>query len=192
MFSGDTFYIFAHIKLLENLGDLSGTKFTSFHKLFYSLKLIFILLLNCTNFGGAYRLGFEVTGIDKSKVGIEQMNRVAKTENLLLTGFVTDIFQFEDFTNFDFVLLDSMFHFEKKDRKKETDFIKTIISKIKSGCLIVFCIQETGKKVEILNEIIDFENRLERLADKKFVYLFEDKDSGHKSKSDYRLLIVKK
>lgn len=138
------------------------------------------------------RLGFEVTGIDNSKVGINQMNRVAKTENISLTGIVTDIFKFEGFSEFDFVLLDSMFHFEKKDRKMETEFIKTIISKIKLGCIIVFCIQETGKKVEFLNEIIDLENQLDRLADKKFEYLFEDTESGHKSKTDYRMVVVRK
>ena len=58
------------------------------------------------------RLGFEVTGIDNSKVGIKQLNRVANTENISLAGIVTDIFKFEGFSEFDFVLLDSMFHFE--------------------------------------------------------------------------------
>jgi tellurite methyltransferase len=138
------------------------------------------------------RIGFAVIGIDSSKVGIEQMNRIAKTENLNLNGKVTNIFEFDSFDEFDFVLLDSMFHFTKNDRKKETEFIKGIISKIKNGCLIVFCIQDTGKKVKILNETIDFCKKLNRVTDKKFEYIFEDSDSGHKSKTDYRMVVVKK
>ncbi|MGH1386289.1 class I SAM-dependent methyltransferase [Kordia sp.] len=138
------------------------------------------------------RLGFTVVGIDNSKVGIEQMNKVSKIENLSLEGKVTDIFEFDDFAEFNFVLLDSMFHFTKNDRKKETEFIQRIVSKIEKGCLLIFCIQDTGKKVKILNETIDFKQQLERLVDKKFKYIFEDKENGHKSETDYRMIVVRK
>lgn len=138
------------------------------------------------------RLGFTVIGIDNSQVGIEQMNRIAKTENLNLKGKVADIFEFNNFAEFDFILLDSMFHFEKKDRKKETDFVKNILSKIKYSCLLIICIQDTGKKVEILNQSIDFEKQLDRLVNKKFKYLFEDNQSGHKSETNYRIIVVRK
>ena len=138
------------------------------------------------------RLGFNMTGIDNSKVGIEQMNRIAETENLTLIGKVTDIFEFDNFAEYDFILLNSMFHFTKNDKKKETDFIKKILSKIKTGCLVVFCVQDTGKKIEILNKTIDFEKQVNRLVDKKFKYIFEDKENGHKSKTDYRMVVVEK
>ena len=92
------------------------------------------------------RIGFSVLGIDNSKVGIEQMNQIAKTEGLNLKGKVANIFEFNELAEYDFILLDSMFHFTKKDKKKETEFIKKIISKTKGGCLIIFCIQDTGKK----------------------------------------------
>lgn len=138
------------------------------------------------------RLGFEVMGIDNSEVGIEQMNRIAKTENLKLTGVTTDIFEFDDFTDYDFVLLDSMFHFTKNDRKKETEFIRRILSKIKKGCLLIFCIQDTGKKVNILNETIDHRGQLDRLVDKKIKYIFEDSETGHKSETNYRMIVIRK
>lgn len=92
------------------------------------------------------RMGFEVTGIDYSKVGIGQMNQIAKKENLNLKGIRADIFQVDNFKGYDYVLLDSMFHFAKKDRIKETEFIQHIVSKIKKGCILIFCIQDTGKK----------------------------------------------
>ena len=68
--------------------------------------------------------GYTVTGIDNSKVGIEQMKRIAKIGKLQLIGKVADLFEFDNFAEYDFVLLDSMFHFAKNDRKKETDLIK--------------------------------------------------------------------
>lgn len=138
------------------------------------------------------RLGFNLTGIDNSSVGIAQMNRIAKVENLALTGKVTDIFEFDNFSEYDFILLDSMFHFTKNDKKKETDFIKRILSKIKENCLVVFCVQDTGKKIEILNKTIDDEKIMNRLVDKKIKYIFEDTKSGHKSITDYRMIVVEK
>ncbi len=138
------------------------------------------------------QLGFTVTGIDNSKVGIEQMNQIAKDENLSLTGKVADIYEFDHFKDYDFVLLDSMFHFAKNDLDKETKFIKRIIDNVKKGCLIIFCIQDTGKKVKILNETLDIIEKRERIADKKFYYTFEDNQSGHQSKSDYRMIVIKK
>ena len=138
------------------------------------------------------RLGYAVTGIDNSKVGIDQMIQIGKAENLNLVGQVEDIYAFDRFHEFDIILLDSMFHFEKNDKAKEVGLIQKIVSTSKIGCLVVICIQDTGKKVQILKESIDFERQLKRLADKKFKYCFEDQESGHKSETDYRLLIVEK
>jgi len=138
------------------------------------------------------RLGYSVTGIDNSKVGIEQMNQIAQNENLNLTGQIGDIYALENFDKFDFILLDSMFHFAKKDKKKEVNLIHNIVSGIKKGCSLVVCIQDTGNKVQTLNQAIDFNKPLNRLADKKFKYIFEDDESGHKSESDYRMVVAKK
>jgi 2-polyprenyl-3-methyl-5-hydroxy-6-metoxy-1,4-benzoquinol methylase len=136
------------------------------------------------------RLGFDVTGMDNSRVGIDQMNEISKSENLNLKGVITDIFAFDNFGEYDFVLLDSMFHFAKNDRVKETEFIKKIISNIKKGCLVVFCIQDTGKKVEILNKTIALEVGVEKIEDKIFKYVFQDGE--HKSETNYRMVVIRK
>jgi SAM-dependent methyltransferase len=138
------------------------------------------------------RLGYDVLGVDNSKVGIDQMNELGKAKNLNLVGQVADIYYFDQFDKFDFILLDSMFHFEKNDKEKEVGLIQKIVSKIKNGCLIVICIQDSGKKVQILNQAIDVEKQLKRLTDKKFKYTFEDAESGHKSETDYRMIVVEK
>ncbi|MEP2023586.1 MAG: class I SAM-dependent methyltransferase [Reichenbachiella sp.] len=138
------------------------------------------------------RLGYSVTGIDISKIGIDQMNLIGQNENLDLVGQVGNIYAFDRFSEFDIVLVDSMFHFAKKDKEKEIGLIKKIVSHIKNGSLAVVCIQDTGDKVQLLKQAIDFENQHKRLTDKEFKYVFEDSDSGHKSETDYRMIVVEK
>jgi 2-polyprenyl-3-methyl-5-hydroxy-6-metoxy-1,4-benzoquinol methylase len=138
------------------------------------------------------RLGYSVTGIDNSKVGIEQMNQIGQNEHLDLVGQVEDIYALDGFSEFDIVLMDSMFHFARKDKQKEIGLIKSIVRSLKKGSLMVVCIQDTGDKVETLNQAIDFERRQKRLADKKFKYTFEESDSGHKSETDYRMIVIEK
>ncbi|MEO9965124.1 MAG: methyltransferase domain-containing protein [Reichenbachiella sp.] len=137
------------------------------------------------------RLGFDVVGVDHSKIGINQMMRIASKENLSLKGQVADIFGFNDFTTFDFVLLDSMFHFAKKDVAKETKLIKNIIGGMKANAQLVVCIQDSGKKVKTLLQIIE-ETHARSIFENQFVYEFEDKESGHKSKTNYQLIVLAK
>lgn len=137
------------------------------------------------------RLGYTVTAVDKSKVGIEQLNEIAEKEGLKLTTSLSDIFLFDNFEAFDFILLDSMFHFTKKDLKKETSFIQRIIAKGKKDTTIIFCVQDTGYKVDILYKTINAEKRCQRILDQKMKYFFEDKASGHQSTTDYRMIVVK-
>jgi 2-polyprenyl-3-methyl-5-hydroxy-6-metoxy-1,4-benzoquinol methylase len=138
------------------------------------------------------RLGYNVIGIDNSMVGVEQMIEIGRAENLNLMGHVENIYDFDQFFEFDIILLDSMFHFNKKDKEKEIGFIKHIISKIKKGCLFVVCIQDTGDKVQTLNDTIDNQEPRKRLVDKKFKYIFEHRESGHKSETNYRMIVSEK
>ena len=139
------------------------------------------------------RLGYRVTGIDNSKLGISQMTNAVINENLKLTGIVADIFQFDNYQDFDIVLLDSMFHFEKKDKKRETDLLVKIAAMIGKGGLICICIQNTGSKVLILKDTIEKTKQdFKVLNDSSFIYKYEDKESGHKSETKYLMYIVKK
>jgi len=138
------------------------------------------------------RLGYQVTGIDSSTVGIKQMMEIAHREQLNVIGKVNDIFKFKEFVKYDFILLDSMFHFERRDRKRETGLIKTIVSGMRQGSYLVVCIADSGNKVNTLNEAIDFELPLQRTKDEPQTYIYQDKDSGHQSISDYRLIIARK
>lgn len=120
------------------------------------------------------------------------MKQIGANKNLILNGLVEDIYSFNKFENFDIVLLDSMFHFTKKDKLKETELITRILSQIKKGAIVVICIQDSANKVDILNQTISFNKYIKKLKDTKFIYEFEDKESGHKSTSKYRMIVVKK
>ena len=120
------------------------------------------------------------------------MNQIGQEENLNLLGMVADIYAYNKFGEYDIILLDSMFHFAKKDKVKEIGLIKKIVSEIRIGSLMVVCIQDTGDKVKILTQAIDYEKQLNRLADKHFKFIFEDKNSGYKSETEYRMIVIEK
>lgn len=135
-------------------------------------------------------MGYSVVGIDNSKVGIDQMNQIAKTKNLDLSGKIVDIYTFDQFQEFDFILLDSMFHFTKKDKEKEQGFIKKILNGLRKEAILIICIQDTGEKVAIVNETLDYKGTLVRLEDKKLIYTYQDQESGYKSETNYRMIVV--
>jgi len=137
------------------------------------------------------RLGFEVTGMDISKVGIDQMMEIAKAEHLNVTGIVTDIYKIEKLSEFDFILLDSMFHFTKKDKQKEVEFINRIFKNTKSGIQIIFCVPNSKKIIKMLNETIKDQKKLEKFFEIDFVYEFQDKQTGHSSRTDYKMIALK-
>jgi SAM-dependent methyltransferase len=138
------------------------------------------------------RLGFEVVGIDNSEVGITQLNKRSKEEGLSAKGIVGDIYEYPSFDEFEFILLDSMFHFAKKDREKESNLLRRIFEESNLHTLITICIQDTGEKVEILNRIISESNNLEIVGRTELVYKFEDKESNHSSETKYEMVTIKK
>ncbi|WP_020567018.1 class I SAM-dependent methyltransferase [Neolewinella persica] len=138
------------------------------------------------------RLGFEVTGIDNSAVGIAQLNKIAAQERLPLTGVVTDLYAYTGFEAFNYILMDSMFHFAKKEREQEVAFLKRIFREAAPEALITICLQNTGKKVAILNDIISSEAAVEEVSSKNLVYRYEDKASGHSSETDYEMVTVRR
>ena len=131
------------------------------------------------------KLGYDVTGIDNSKVGITQMLETSKLKKLNLTGIVDDIYKVKIPKKYDFVLLDSMFHFEKKDYKKEKLFLERIIKEIKNGGVIAIFVWKS-KRIE--NELLKIINnqpiKLKVLEDKYVKY--------PKYNMEYRMYIVQK
>lgn len=138
------------------------------------------------------KLGFVVTGIDNSKVGIDQLNEIAEKGNLPLTGIVADIYSYSKFDQFDYILLDSMFHFGKKQREKELNLLNRLIVTSKPNTIITICIQKIGKKLAILNAVVASRSDLVRITQTELIYKYEDKASNHCSETKYEMVVIKK
>ena len=138
------------------------------------------------------RLGYDVMGIDYSKVGIEQLNAIAEKEGLSLKGKVADIYAYTAFDKFDFMLLDSMFHFGKKEREKEIAFLRRLFANARPNTLVTICIQDGGKKVETLHTVIAEGDALVVVDQTELIYTFEDKTSNHRSETAYKMITIKK
>ncbi|MFC1760115.1 class I SAM-dependent methyltransferase [Candidatus Neomarinimicrobiota bacterium] len=138
------------------------------------------------------RLGFCVTAIDLSEVGIKQIREAVDREGLNIISKIEDIYKYDSFEEFDFILLDSILHFYKKDRETETGLVKKIINSSKKGTIIVVCIQDSGEKVKILLDTINSTNKAKLIEQKSFKFKWIDKDSDHKSFSKYQMLAIEK
>jgi tellurite methyltransferase len=139
------------------------------------------------------KMDYTVTGIDNSHVGIDQMLEKSKQKNLPVKGKVCDLYQFQDYQNFDIIILDSMLHFYKKDFQKETGLIKKIINQIKMNAVLCVCIQDVSKKVKILKETISASGfKFNILHDSKFSHSFQDQETNQLFKSNYCMYVVQK
>ena len=138
------------------------------------------------------RLGFKVIGIDNSTTGIDQLNSMAQKEGINVTGKVGDMFKQDGLNDFDFFILDSMFHFTKKDREKEVKFLKSVLTEAKPGAEIVICNQDTGNKCKTILETFLSEKNVKLKVEQKFEYVFTDTETNHSSTSPYKLLVFEK
>lgn len=135
------------------------------------------------------RLGFNVVGLDNSRVGINQMNDIVAQEKLKLEGIVTDIYSYTDYNKFDVILLDSMFHFYSQDAKKERAFIANILDQVKPDTLIVFCVPN---KPNIINHLKEATTNTSIVFEKDLIYTYVDEESGNSSNTDYKIISVKR
>jgi tellurite methyltransferase len=131
------------------------------------------------------KLGYEVTGIDISKVGIEQLNIKAKKLNLKLVGVVDDIYKYNQISQYDIILLDSMLHFYSKDKKKETDFLLSILKQMQQKSILCNLLMKSDKNEKYLKSVI--EN-----FDSKFEVLYDDYATYPEAKCKYHMYIIKK
>jgi len=92
------------------------------------------------------RIGYRVIGVDISDVGIQQLNLTAQKEKLQVKGLVADIYTFQITSEYDMVLLDSIFHFYKNDLEKEKKLLKRITEEIKPGGVICNFMQKGSKR----------------------------------------------
>jgi len=131
------------------------------------------------------KLGYKVTGVDISSVGINQMIDTAMKLKLDIIGLVNDIYTFDSINKYDTVLLDSIFHFYKNDVVKETQFLNKILHDMSKGS--VFCnlmIKSSQKEKYLKTQISNSKYNFEVLYDSYATY--------PEANAQYHMYIIKK
>lgn len=131
------------------------------------------------------KLGYTVTGVDISKVGLNQMIENAKKLHLKLTGVVDDIYKFNRINEFDIVLLDSMFHFYKKDKIKETEFLKRILRQMNPKSILCNLMMKSKKNEDYIKSVISSSKF-------KFEIILEDYAVYPEANCYYHMYIIRK
>jgi 2-polyprenyl-3-methyl-5-hydroxy-6-metoxy-1,4-benzoquinol methylase len=130
-------------------------------------------------------MGYDVTGIDMSGVGIRQMMDSALKQGISLKGMVGDIHEYEIDESYDVILLVSMLHFYKNDIITETKLVNKILVGMKPGGIFCNCMIKGHKREKILKSIIE-------KSDYGFTTLHEDYAEYPEYDSIYHILIIKK
>lgn len=139
------------------------------------------------------KLGYDVTGVDISKVGINQMLQKAKKLNVKITGIVTDIFTFNPEGKYDIILMDSILHFYK-DKVKETNFLLRMIGYLKRYGLICIFVHRSKPGEKYLKDVLNRSGtKWDMLVDKYFDFVWQDKTRhNHETKIQYFMMVLKR
>lgn len=113
------------------------------------------------------RMGYQVIGVDASSVGVSQMLVVSSREGLDIQDFVGDMYEYPIGDDVDIVLLDSMFHFYKNDREKETAFLHRVMGELVFGGLLCIVVSKSKRIERELSEVFDE-------SEFNWVFLFDD------------------
>lgn len=139
------------------------------------------------------RLGFIVTGVDNSKVGIHQMIEQARREETKVRGIVADIYALELDEKFNVVLLDSMIHFQKNDIEKEEGLLRRAMQFVaEGGVLCNFMLKSAPKEKRLKRLFDDSDITWTAIHEDYITYHYHDKASDFKSESTYQMLVMRR
>jgi tellurite methyltransferase len=120
------------------------------------------------------QMGYEVTGIDISKVGVQQMVDAARRKNISVQGIVDDIYNFSYPNDYKFILLDSMIHFYKNDVEREKAMIENFAEILLPDGYLCFNMLSSEKNIKLLKETIASSSYDLKLIEEKYSdYVFQ-------------------
>ena len=138
-------------------------------------------------------LGYSVTGIDTSQLGISQMLAAAKSRNLNLNGIIADFHAYEFQQPYDVIVLDSILHFHKKDLPKELKLLRTLTAQLNPGGLVCLFVQKSKAKEKQLKQFFAQNHPTwPILAAQHIDYTYEEPDTGFSSTSQFFMFFVHK
>lgn len=131
------------------------------------------------------KLGYDVTGVDISKIGVNQMIEDANRLNLNIKGEISDVYTYDGIKNYDFILLDSMLHFYPRDKTKETNFYIKILEEMKVGSIFCNLLLKSKKNERYIKSLV--ENNQYR-----FKVIFESYAKYIEANCEYHMFVIKK
>lgn len=134
--------------------------------------------------------GYQVTGMDASQRGIEQMLASAQAQNLPLQGIVADFYSYPFSQTYDVVVLDSILHFQKKDLARELALLQTLTDQLNPGGLICCFVHKSKTKEQRLKAFFS-QNwpDWEILVSQHIDYTYEEPESGFRSTSQFFMFL---
>ena len=132
------------------------------------------------------RQGYQVTGIDASQLGIEQMLAAAHAQTLPLNGIVADFYSYPFSQTYDVVVLDSILHFQKKELAKELALLQTLTAQLNPGGLICCFVHKSKTKEQRLKAFFS-QNwpDWQILASQHIDYTYEEPETGFSSTAQF-------
>lgn len=126
--------------------------------------------------------GYQVTGVDASKVGIEQMVAQAQANKLSVNGIVADIYEYEPDDTYDAIVLDSILHFEKADKTKELALLNKLSTYLnENGYFFIFVHKSPKKEKELHQWLATVQTAFAQVQDGYITMVYEEKRSGFRS-----------
>ena len=139
------------------------------------------------------RHGYTVTGVDASRVGVEQMLARAHSEDLAVTGVVADIFAYAPPATYDLIVLDSMLHFEKADRAQELALLDRAAQHLRpDGYLCIFIHKAPRKERELQRWLAGNQAGFAVVRQGYIDYTYKEQASGFESSFQFYMLIVQR
>ena len=131
-------------------------------------------------------LGYDVTGIDASQVGISQMLATAKARNLNLNGIVANFYDYDFQHPYDVIVLDSILHFHKKDLAKELALLQTLTNRLNPNGLICLFVHKSKAKEKHLKDFFAQNDPTWPILAAQYIdYTYEEPDTGFRSTSQF-------
>ena len=131
------------------------------------------------------RLGYQVMGVDVSSVGVSQMLAVSSREGLNIQGIVDDMYEYTIADDVDVVLLDSMFHFYKRDIDKETAFLFRVMNELRFGGLLCIVVSKSKRIEKELMRVFSISKRI-------WAILFDDYIDYPDKQIEMRMFVLRK
>ena len=84
-----------------------------------------------------------------------------------------------------------MFHFLKRDRDREIDLIRRVIARVDPTTVLVFCIQDRGKKVETLYHALHLATAPSVTTEQGFINMYlRTPESQAPTAIPYKMIVV--